>query len=88
MYAQKFRPCSISIKMNRNQFDKYHNHYTYKENVLKDKYVQLVFDSKGNLTKPKQRLSFENTPDEWNRLIAICRKDANFNENYSLYGSY
>ena len=88
MYAQKFRPCSISIKMSRNEFDKYHAHYTYKENVLKDKYKQLVFDSKGKLSKPKEKISFENTPSEWNRLISICRKDSNFNENYNLYGSY
>ena len=37
---------------------------------------------------PKERVLFENTPDEWNKLLTICRKDTNFNENYCLYGSY
>jgi len=36
MYAHRYAPAHISIKMKRSDFDKYHEHYTYKENVLKD----------------------------------------------------
>ena len=83
-----FKPSHVSIKMSRSEYDKYHEHYTYKQHVLKDKYMQLVFDSKGKLTKPKERLVFENTSDEWWKLISICKLDENFKENFKLRGSY
>ena len=88
MCGQRYVPAHISIKMKRTDFGKYRQHYTYNENVLKDKCIQLVFTDKGQLTKPKERVLFENTPDEWIKWITIYRKDTNFNENYCLHVSY
>ena len=72
----------------RNENDKYHQHYTYRQNVLKDRFQQLVLDSRGKLSKPKERLAFENTVEEWFKLISICKRDENFNDNYKRIGSY
>ena len=53
MYSQIYRPCYISIKMSRNDYDKYHEHYTYKQHVLKDRFQQLVLE--GNYQNQRKR---------------------------------
>ena len=46
-----------------------------------------MIGKQGNLSKPQQR-TFNNTREEFDKIISICRKDENFKESYSHYGSY
>ena len=74
--------------MNKTEHEKYNEKYTYNAQVLKDRYKQMVLDNHGNLSKPQQKLAFNNTIEEYENLITICRKDENFKEIYNKYGSY
>ena len=41
MFIQKAKPAHILIKMNKNEYEKYHQKYTYNVQVVKDKYKQF-----------------------------------------------
>ena len=88
LFVQRSRQAHISIKMTENDYNKYNEKYTYNQPIIKDKFQQMVLDNKGKLTKPKQRVAFENTIKEFNKLVAICRRDENFKQMYNKYGSY
>ena len=82
MFVQMFRPKTISIKLSRNDYEKYHQKYTYWQDILKDKFLQLVLDPKMNLVKPPSKTMLNNTTDEYNKLISICKRHDDFNTTY------
>ena len=88
MFVQMFRPKTISIKLNRNDYEKYHQKYTYRQDILKDKFLQLVLDPKMNLVKPPSKTMFNNTTEEFDKLMSICYRDENFMVTYNRCGSY
>ena len=88
MFTQKAKPAHILIKMNKNEYERYNEKYTYNVQVLKDRYKQMVLDNQGNLSKPQQKSAFHNTDEDYYKLVSICKKDENFNEIYNKYGSY
>ena len=88
MFVQIFRPNTVSIKLSRNDYDKYHQKYTYKQDILNDKFLQLVFDSKVNLVKPPRKTMFNNTTDQYDKLISTCKRGDDFNTTYNRIGSY
>ena len=67
--------------------EKYHQKYTYRQDILKDKFLQLVLDPKMNLVKPPSKTMFNNTTDEYNKLISICKRGDDFNTTYNRIGS-
>ena len=88
LFVQRSRQAHISIKMNKDEFQKYNEKYTYNMLVVKDKYQQMVIGNQGKLTKPQQRLAFNNSIDDFNKLVSICKRDENFKSMYNKYGSY
>ena len=73
MFIQLNRPCYISIKLDRKEYDKYHEKYTFKLPVLKkDRFQQLHLDNHFRLTKPVKHDTIENTTEEWDHLKRIC----------------
>ena len=88
MFIQKAKPAHILIKMNKNEYEKYHQKYTYNVQVVKDKYKQTILDNLGNISKSQQKIAFNNTTEEYDKLILICNKDENFHMMYLKYGSY
>ena len=88
LFVQRSRQTNISIKMTKNDFEKYNEKYTYNENVVKDRFKQLIIDKQGKLTKPQERVVFENSSEDFEKLVSICRRDENFNKKYMKYGSY
>ena len=88
MFMQKSKPAHILIKMNKIEYERYNEKYTYNAQVLKDRYKQMVLDNQGNLSKPQQKSAFHNTDEDYYKLVSICKKDENFNEIYNKYGSY
>ena len=61
---------------------------TYKQDILKDKFLQLVFDPKMNLVKPPSKTMFNNTTEEFDKLMSICYRDEIFMVTYNRCGSY
>ena len=88
LFVQRSRPTNISIKMAKTNYEKYNEKYTYNELVVKDKFRQMIIDKQGKLTKAQERVAFENTINDFNKLVSICRRDENFKEMYDKYGSY
>ena len=71
MFVQMFRPKTIAIKLSRNDHEKYHQKYTYKQDILKDKFLQLVLDPKMNLVKPPSKTMFNNTTEEFDNDLYL-----------------
>lgn len=88
LFVQRSIPTHISIKMNLSDYKKYNEKYAYKELIVKDKLRQMVLDKHGMLSKPQQRVAFENTVEDFDKLVSICRRDENFKHMYIKYGSY
>ena len=87
LYWLFFQPKYISIKLTDEDFFKYYKKFTFQKDILKEKYTQLMIDKQGTLSKPQQR-QFNNTREEFDKIISVCRRDENFKESYNHYGSY
>ena len=82
MYAQIYRPNYISVKMSKADYDKFHNKYTFREDVLKDRYQQLIIDRTGKLSKPQQRTMLNNTQLDFNKIVWLCQHDGSIYKCY------
>ena len=88
MFVQTSRPTHILIKMTKNDYEKYHDKYTYNALVVNDKFRQMVLDKQGRLSKPQERVAFNNTLADFKKLVSICKRDENFRDMHNKFGSY
>ena len=63
LFYQMFRPNYVSIKFSVDGYNKYYEKCTFKQDILKDKYQQLIMDKKGKLSKPERRTLLNNTSE-------------------------
>ena len=88
MYTQLFRLTQVNIKLTQRDYEKYNKHYMFRQDAIKDKYQQLLLTKKGKLTNPQHKLIFNNTYEEFDHIISICRRNEDFNDSYKRCGSY